>query len=62
MSGLKSDDFQLLEDGRPQQMRTFAFEEIRDAHRASRSRRGRGALRRVAATARRRPRRGAGSR
>ena len=26
--GLKSDDFQVLEDGRPQQVRTFAFEEI----------------------------------
>ena len=28
VSGLKSDDFQVLEDGRPQQVRTFAFEEI----------------------------------
>ena len=28
VSGLKADDFQVLEDGRPQQVRTFAFEEI----------------------------------
>jgi VWFA-related protein len=28
VSGLKSDDFQVLEDGKPQQVRTFAFEEI----------------------------------
>ena len=28
VSGLKSNDFQVLEDGRPQQVRTFAFEEI----------------------------------
>ncbi|HKF65954.1 MAG TPA: hypothetical protein VKB36_05485, partial [Vicinamibacterales bacterium] len=28
VSGLKADDFQLLEDGKPQQILTFAFEQI----------------------------------
>ena len=30
VSGLKSDDFQLLEDGKPQQILTFAFEQIQN--------------------------------